>query len=517
MPDLDPEAPAYDTMLFYPTDANLSWFTWSLQMFFEGDGVATVTVACLIILIWYRLSGSPLDVSAEIKQVEREELWAEHNERFKPKHHQKWLETGPAGGANSWSGTGDNAAIRRDAALGKALPMPASRDAALVASYESSDTVMARDKDGGARMVTDGNNQDANKEEKYRLKLVEALKVTPPRVSYRTVEGLRVCVVGDSKAATVHVVTVHDHSTSYRSGLMQLSTEFVATLDYDRHVRGQAEESAGEGGQIVCFYHVSFWGHDDVPVEIDGASAKDANNSASDNNATSSKDWTMDSLASKLNQVISNLELSRYVLLGEGAGANIIIRAACEEKQREMEDYNSLKKVKRYGGLLTGIVVINAEFNGPNIGEGVAASMGHWLMNHGYLGTALGRFGVQEWVSEDPSYLSDYEGVLRHADVAKYAYAYMHHTQRAALPVSRTRVLGNIPNLVMVGEGCQKAKEAAIRVCAQLDQVRGSGIVPLVGTQYMDPGYATGGGCVLKDKRRREACIESLKLFIEAA
>ena len=103
------------------------------------------------------------------------------------------------------------------------------------------------------------------------------------------------------------------------------------------------------------------------------------------------------------------------------------------------------------------------------------------------------------------------------AAVANYAYAYMDSDQRGQIVPVRTSVLRNLPNLVMVGEGCQKAKEAAVRVCSQLDQVRGSGIVALPGTMHMDMGYAAGGGCCLKDKMRREKCIEALNLFIQAA
>ncbi|GMH49233.1 hypothetical protein TrRE_jg10928 [Triparma retinervis] len=44
-----------------------------------------LTLVAATAFITYRLSGSPLDVSMEEKQCEREELWAAHNERFKPR------------------------------------------------------------------------------------------------------------------------------------------------------------------------------------------------------------------------------------------------------------------------------------------------------------------------------------------------------------------------------------------------------------------------------------------------
>ena len=66
-----------------------SWTDFFLRLFFESDGVITTTIFCLGAFLIYRISGSPLDVSVEEKQVEREELWARHNERFKP-NNAKW-------------------------------------------------------------------------------------------------------------------------------------------------------------------------------------------------------------------------------------------------------------------------------------------------------------------------------------------------------------------------------------------------------------------------------------------
>jgi len=457
-------------------------------------------------MIWYRLAGSPLDTSAESAQVARENLWANHNERFKPKLHKQWLEDGPAGGGSAWSGTGDGAAIRREAALGnRNMGMPERKDA-LIATYESPETFMADDKDGGANknggknessMVTDGIKQQASKEEITRLSLAQALRVNPPAIKYSTVAETRVCTVGDPKLATIHVVTVHDFGTSYRSGLLQFSVEMCALMELER-----SKATTTTATPRPCFYHFAIPGHD-----VDDTSPTPA---------LTASDFKMDALASRVNRVVAGLDLSRFIFFGEGAGANIVIRAASEDKQRESDDFNKLKKRTRQGGLLTGIAVLNAEFNGPTLGDGIFAGLGHWLMTHGYLGVALGRFGVQEWVSEDPSYLGDFE-MMNMSDVAKYAYSYMHHDQRQALAISRTRVLENIPNLVMVGEGCEKAKNAASRVCSQLDQIRGSGVVPLAGHNYCAPAYCAGGGCILKDKKRRENAIEVFRLFIEAA
>jgi hypothetical protein len=62
-----------------------TWYDFILRLCFETHGVQVITLFAALAFLTYRLSGSPLDVSLEEKQCEREELWAAHNERFKPR------------------------------------------------------------------------------------------------------------------------------------------------------------------------------------------------------------------------------------------------------------------------------------------------------------------------------------------------------------------------------------------------------------------------------------------------
>ena len=99
-------------MTFIPKNTT-TWYDFFLQLFFESDGVISTTFICVFLFICYRLIGSPLDVSVEEKQCEREELWAAHNERFNP-NNRKWKK--PIGGL-SWNGTGAGAQIREEAVI----------------------------------------------------------------------------------------------------------------------------------------------------------------------------------------------------------------------------------------------------------------------------------------------------------------------------------------------------------------------------------------------------------------
>ena len=99
----DRAGPSFDGLFFWPKGTDLTWYQFFTQFFFESDGLVSVTALCTVLFVVYRLSGSPLDVSAQEKQCEREELWAAHNDRFRPRHHKRWLEDGPAGKGNmSW-------------------------------------------------------------------------------------------------------------------------------------------------------------------------------------------------------------------------------------------------------------------------------------------------------------------------------------------------------------------------------------------------------------------------------
>lgn len=374
----------YSGLLFLPSDPNLSWYNWCMQLFFEGDGVLTITCACVLLVVVYRLSGSPLDTSAEYAQVDREGLWADHNERFQPKN-KRWLKDGPAG-AKAWSGTGADAAIRKGAVLGETLPMPASRAEAMIATYETSDTVLASDLPGskhgkgqGSAVMKDGRDQEASRQEGSRRGLQHALRNHSPPVKQLVAGGLCVARVGDPDGCTVQIVTVHDAATTYRSGLLQLSVEMVALAT------AAAADEGAPNQPLPCFYHVCLPGHDLPPgAELPPPPAS----------------FSMPALASLVAGCVAELPLTRYVLLGEGAGGNLCVRAASEDRQRDLDKKNSLDKSVRSGGLLVGLALINTEFDGPTIGDGINAALGGWFLRRGWLSSALARFGVQGWVAE---------------------------------------------------------------------------------------------------------------------
>ena len=156
--------------------------------------------------------------------------------------------------------------------------------------------------------------------------------------------------------ATVSLVTVHDIATTYRSGLLQLSHGVVSYA------------SGGPSSKVrPCFYHLSLPGHDNISDPSPASAA--------------AKDWTMDSLASKVNRCVRALNVQgRYVLVGEGAGANVVTRAACEERQRDIDAYNSLSKAPQTGGMLTGLVLVQPDFDGPTVGQNLSAMLGGWMM-----------------------------------------------------------------------------------------------------------------------------------------
>ena len=74
--------------------------------------------------------------------------------------------------------------------------------------------------------------------------------------------------------------------------------------------------ASAKNSNVNCvFYHLGLPGHDiGADDEIDCG-------------------WSMDELAGMVNTAISELNIEgRYVLFGEGAGANVVARAACEER-----------------------------------------------------------------------------------------------------------------------------------------------------------------------------------------
>ena len=130
----------------------------------------------------------------------------------------------------SRNGTGEGAAIRKDAALGDKSVLgvhPPSREAALVANYVAPDDFSTTFSGGGQAKSTlqaDGINQEAAREEQGRdaVRSAKARGVSP-EISYAVVdENVRVCIVGSPKTASVSVVTVHDVATTYRNGLLQV-------------------------------------------------------------------------------------------------------------------------------------------------------------------------------------------------------------------------------------------------------------------------------------------------------
>ncbi|GMH94499.1 hypothetical protein TrST_g10951 [Triparma strigata] len=490
----DTQSRSFAGLLTFIPKNTTTWYDFFLQLFFESDGVISTTFICVFLFICYRLIGSPLDVSVEEKQCEREELWAAHNERFNP-NNRKWKK--PIGGL-SWNGTGAGAQIREEAVIsGKSSKMlgvmPASRDEALIAKYEAPDMLNYSDGVGGTsagapasrklNLDEDGKMQEARKLEKYaaagRENKVEQTFVTLSN-------KIRACVVGDKEKATVSIVTVHDIATTYRNGLLQMSVEMVG--------------ASAKNSNVNCvFYHLGLPGHDiGADDEIDCG-------------------WSMDELAGMVNTAISELNIEgRYVLFGEGAGANVVARAACEERQRDIDNYNKLNKTVKTGGLLTGLVCLQGDFEGPTVGQNLNASLGGFLMRRGWYASAAARFGVPECVTGDPGYVSDFN-MMDPKSVSAYATSFYTSDTRGPLGVRRTRTLKNLPNLVMVAEECPVAKETAATVSKALDQNRGSGVVGISGVNFLGTSYTTGGGAILKDKVARANVIDATLLFLEAA
>ena len=163
---------------------------------------------------------------------------------------------------------------------------------------------------------------------------------------------------------------------------------------------GKSDE---ESVRSPCFYHLAMPGHD--MVEVDEAAVE----------TIPEADWHMDRLAAKVNRAVRQLDFQgrlgtplsyfilftdcchipltssrslalhiashlRYILMGEGAGANIVTRSACEEKQRDIDDYNSLRPRVKTGALMTGLVCLQPNFNGPTVGDNLSGGVGNWLL-----------------------------------------------------------------------------------------------------------------------------------------
>lgn len=201
--------------------------------------------------------------------------------------------------------------------------------------------------------------------------------------------------------------------------------------------------------------------------------------------------------------------------MGEGAGANIVTRAACEERQRDIDAYNSLSKSPQTGGMLTGLILVQPDFDGPTVGQNLSAALGGWMMRRGWHGAAAQRFGVPECVNADPGYVSDF-AMMDPSSVASFGEAYFTSDSRNGLGIRRTRTLKNLPNLVMVGEECAEAKERAADASRHLDAERGSGVVGVSGSLFLGHSYGAGGGALLKDRVARANVTEAVLLFCES-
>jgi hypothetical protein len=165
--------------------------------------------------------------------------------------------------------------------------------------------------------------------------------------------------------------------------------------------------------------------------------------------------------------------------------------------------------------MLMGVVLLQADFNGPTVGDNMNSFFGRGLMKRGYLGLASGRFGVPESVSGHPGFLSDFD-MMHDACVGAYAGSYLSTECRTELGTRRTRALGGLANLVLFAEASEAARNNAVTVVSQLDQQRGSGSVGVALRTYVGD-YSAGGGAVLKDAAGRMNVVQALKLFIEAA
>jgi hypothetical protein len=315
------------TLTFWPSDTK-TWYDFLLNMFFETEGVLGLCIISLTLFAVYRLSGSPLDVSAEANQVDREEQWAAHNERFKPVHHPKWVRSGPAGdNVNSWNGTGDGAAIRKDAVLGDKVllgRMPNKREDVLIATHDDDDEetvvitkegkkvnvpvgkmVASSSSSGGGggkassskKLAADGMAQQDNRENKVTdaLRFARENNCSPPMKNVVVDGNTSVCIVGDPKSSSVSIITVHDIATNYRSGLLQLSVEMLALIKMEARDSGLRVKDA-------CFYHIAMPGHDLVGGV--GGGNDDKKNEDEEGEGDGIEQFNMDALAGRVNKAI---------------------------------------------------------------------------------------------------------------------------------------------------------------------------------------------------------------------
>ena len=250
----------FSGLIFWPRDTT-TWYDFFIRLFFEGETSLALTVISITAFGLYRVFGSPLDVSAQQKQVEREEAWSAHNDRFKPKHHPKWLQSGPAATGSSsevvsWSGTGSDAGVRKSAVLNGDRSYPKRTDTkiaeyngeineakAMHANESSSSSSSSKKKS----VANDGNNQRIARQNSRQ----DAINNSPtPPISTITINTIlppaSVMIVGDPATATHTFVTHHDICTNPRGGLLNLSIEFIKTLNSAASTNNSRPISVGE-------------------------------------------------------------------------------------------------------------------------------------------------------------------------------------------------------------------------------------------------------------------------------
>jgi len=166
------------------------------------------------------------------------------------------------------------------------------------------------------------------------------------------------------------------------------------------------------------FYHIFAPGHSDGDPPI-------------------SFTWTMDHLASLVNSTISSLSIhGKYILLGEGAGSNVILRSACETRARFLESSLALKKVTQ-GAYLAGVVAVQGDIGGVSVGGNLRGYVGELACRGGFLGKGFGLFGVEESLTGKGSYIKEFgEGGCNVENVVGYARGY-NSSRRTFLGVKR--------------------------------------------------------------------------------
>jgi len=202
------------------------------------------------------------------------------------------------------------------------------------------------------------------------------------------------------------------------------------------------------------------------------------------------------------------IDLFRCIYIGEGAGANIVLRAASEECTRfvSLSSYQSSSSPKIK---ICGVILIDPDPSGPTIGNHYNASYILPFASKFFSSAFYSLCGVPSTVSSR----GNYQTIMSHLHPTKYVSAYYTVGKRNRLRTKRLHSLTSIPNLILCHNDSYQAKERAEEVCDLLGKT--STVVPVPSNVSVSKEYVVGGGVVLMDQNSRKACVRLCTLFLE--